>query len=166
MDRVSHDVREERRDRHLTWSAAVLAVVVVVVQVALRSENIRRLLNESIRMEGLPLTVQVQGLDDPARPWLDWPPAGESGETGMLCLRVLRQSRGEAWVVLSGRPVQVLPPEGAVVTVRDGDRVEVSSPAGEVSVLVSSVSGNIEAPLPGDWVAGSGRFEVCVVELR
>ena len=173
MERPLRDFgsEEERRaerlfERRLSWSLALLVAIVILIQWAMRSQDIRRLLNESIRMEGLPLSVEVRGLAEPARPWLDWPPSEEGVATGMLYLRVLTESRGEAWIVLNGRPVRTLPPEGAAVTVRDGDRVEVLSLDGETGVLVSGASSNVVAPKPGTWAAGRGCLEISTVEIR
>ena len=156
----------QRFERRLSWALTLLITFVALVQWAMRSSDVRRLLNESIRLEGLPLIVEVPGSAEPARPWLDLPPSDERARTGMLCLRVLGQSPGEAWILLNGTPIRTLPPEGAVVTVRDGDRVEVLSPGGEIGVLISSVSSDVMSPFPGAWARGSGRLEVCAVELK
>lgn len=161
---------EARLTRRFTACLVALAVTVACLQILLRFENVRRLLNESIRLEGVPLGRVVEGLDDPVYPWLDWQPGSSgpagAGETAVIYLRLLHEPPGEVWVLVNGRAIRAMDRDGAVIPVADGDRVEVYCPEGRVEVVVSSASPGLSAPEVGVWAGGEGRVFVTGVEMK
>jgi hypothetical protein len=159
-------VEGARLDRAFVSFLLVFIVMVALLQASLRFDSVRRLLNESIRLEGLPLGRQMEGLRDTAYPWLDWPPASEIAPTGTLYLRLLGGVRGEVWVLVNGRAVRALAADGGTVAVKDGDYIEVMSLNGPVRVVVSSVSGNVVTPAVGDHCRGQGTVFLCRASLR
>lgn len=150
--------------RRFTAFLVALLLVVVCLQVLLRFENIRRFLNESIRLEGMPLGTQVEGLPDPVYPWLDWQPGTTASAT--IYIRLLRRPAGEVWVLVNGRAVRAMDEDGAALAVRDGDRVEVLCTRGTIDVMVSSASSNLQSPPVGMWAGGSGTIFVCQARLK
>jgi len=142
----------------------LLVFIAVVLQILLRFDGVRRYLNLAIRLEGLPLVREVQGLGTPAYPWLDYTSPG--AETGTLYLRLLKKPKGEVWILVNQKAVKVLDEEGEAVTVQHDDFVEVYSRDGEVRVLVSGASPNIEFPGVGVFVSGKGTVFVGRVRLR
>jgi hypothetical protein len=147
----------------------VLIVLVVGVQILLRFEGVRRLLNMSIRMEGEALSESVPGLVEEAYPWLEWPPPDASSDAGAwatLYLRFLGEPPDEAWVLLDGRIAKRLGPEGGTVTAKSGDSIEVYSPGAEVRVLVSAATSNLLEPPLGKWVVAWERASIGPVRLR
>ncbi len=156
---------DARLDRPFVITLIAFVLLVTSLQVSLRFDSVRRLLNESIRLEGVPLGRQVEGLAEPAYPWLDWPPAGDTTPTGTLYLRLLRTVKGEVWVLVNGRAVKAIEPGGGIVTVRDGDVIEVISRS-RVDLVVSLVSSNLAAPEIGDHIAGEGVLFLCKARLR
>jgi hypothetical protein len=155
---------DSRLGRRYFYALASLVLLAAVLQILLRFDGVRRYLNLAIRLEGLPLAREVQGLGTPAYPWLDY--ASPGAETGTIYLRLLKRPRGEVWILVNQRAVKVLDEEGEAVTVQDDDFVEVYSRDGEVRVLVSAASSNVEFPGVGVFVAGQGTVLVGRVRLR
>jgi hypothetical protein len=154
-----------RSGRSFAFLLGAFLALVALLQASLRFDSVRRLLNESIRLEGVPLAQQLEGIDEPAYPWLDWPPAGDPAPTGTLYVRLLGAAEDEVWVLVNGRAVKALAGDGGPVTVRDGEVVEVMS-RGSVNVVVSWVSANLAAPAAGDHVRGEGALFLCRARLR
>ncbi len=169
--RVPDSRQEARLERRFVWGLTALILFVAILQVSLRFDTVRRFLNESIRLEGVPLVREIEGLAEPQYPWLDMPvqdagAAGQSAPTGTIYLRFLRRPKGEVWVLVNSRAVKALDKDGGTVTVRDGDFVEVLSRYGEVQVLVSEASPNVQFPGTGTWVTGSGHVLLARVRLK
>lgn len=157
--------RESRRvERRFVRFLVAFLLLVAFLQVMLRFDGARRYLNRAIRLEGLPLERQVEGLAVPANPWLDLVPGGV--ETGTIYLRLLRRPKGEVWVLINQRAVKLLDKEGGPVTVRPDDFVEVLCTSGDVRVLVSAASSNVEFPGMGVFVSGKGTVLVGRVRFR
>ena len=156
--------QDARLQRRFVCLLLVFVAFVVTLQVLLRFDTVRRYLNQAIRLEGVPLARQVDGLDQPAYPWLDLTPPGV--DTGTIYLRLTRRPKGEVWVLVNSRAVKLLDKEGGTVTVQDDDFVEVLSNSGEVRVLVSGASSNVEFPGVGIWVRGKGNVFLARVRLR
>lgn len=163
-DRAPDPKKDSRVERRFVSGLLALALFVALLQALLRFDGVRRYLNQAIRLEGLPLERQVDGLDSPAQLWLDLIPAG--ADTGTIYLRLLRRPKGEVWILVNSRAVKMLDGEGGPVTVQDGDFLEVLSQSGEVRVLVSGASSNVEFPSVGVWVAGRGNVLVGKVRFR
>jgi hypothetical protein len=147
----------------------ILIVLVIGIQISLRFESLRRLLNMSIRMEGEALSESVPGLSEEVYPWLEWPPPDSSSHDGAwatLYLRFLGEPPRVAWVLLDGRVAKRLGPEGGTVTVKSGNLVEIYSPDAEVSVLVSAATQNLLEPTLGKWVVAWERASIGAVRLR
>jgi len=167
-------------DKWLPRTAAILLCVVAVVQGLLRYEDMRTLLNESLRLEGEPLARAIAGLDRPAYPWLDsmvassdakavetdetgesGKPTGNAGKTGeaargVIYLRLLSKPKGEVWALVNGRAVKLITEDDGVLACKDGDLIEILCEKGEANVLVTYVSDNLAQPAQGVWVKGSG----------
>lgn len=156
-------------ERRFVRFAATMVVLVAAVQVLMRFEGPRRLLNRSIRLEGEALSQSVDGLNQDAYPWLEWPPpdaCGESSAWATLYLRFIGSPPKDAWALVNGRIAKRLGPGGGTVTVREGDVVEVYCPNREVSVVVSAATDNLVCPELGTWVVGSETAVLGSVKLR
>lgn len=161
--------RDNSRDDGPVRLILVLIVLLIGVQVLLRFEGPRRLLNMSIRLEGEALSESVPGLEQEAYPWLEWPPPDSSSQAeswATLYLRFLGEPPEEVWVLVNGRIAKRLGPEGGTVTARNGDLIEVYSPGSEISVLVSAATPNVLEPSPGTWVVASEKASIGTVGLR
>ncbi|MGE5580326.1 MAG: hypothetical protein ACM3WU_09815 [Bacillota bacterium] len=155
---------DSRLGRRYFYALVLLVFFAAVLQILLRFDGVRRYLNLAIRLEGLPLVREVQGLGTSAYPWLDYIAPG--AETGTIYLRLIRRPKGEVWILVNQRAVKVLDEEGEAVTVQEDDFIEVYSRDGEVRVLVSGASPNIEFPGVGAFVAGRGTVLVGRVRFR
>lgn len=156
-------------ERRVVSLAVALILFVAGLQILLRFEGPRRFLNRSIRLEGEALSQSVEGLEQDAYPWLEWPPPDASeapSNWATIYLRFLGVLPARAWVLVNGRVAKQLGPEGGSVTVRDGDKLEVYSPDREVSVVVSAATENLRVPAIGTWVVGQGTLGIGIVRLR
>ena len=111
-------------ERRVVSLAVALILFVAGLQILLRFEGPRRFLNRSIRLEGEALSQSVEGLEQDAYPWLEWPPPDASeapSNWATIYLRFLGVLPARAWVLVNGRVAKQLGPEGGSVTVRDGD---------------------------------------------
>jgi hypothetical protein len=165
--RVSRRGRSDRRDsrgfldKWVPRTIAVLLSLLALVQGLLRYEDMRALLNESLRLEGEPLLRAVAGLGRPAYPWLDTTAEAYGDEEGgpaqgVIYLRLLSEPKGEVWALVNGRAVKRITEDDGVLACQDGDLVEILCDEGEVNVLVTYVSDNLAKPAQGVWVKGSG----------
>lgn len=153
-------LRERSFETRYVRFVVTFLCVVGVIQGLLRFDDMRRLLNESIRLEGEPLSRAVAGLKEPAETWIEWPPvnAGDiaAGRVATICLRFIGRPQGALWVLVNGRAVKRLSVEDGVVSCKDGDLVEILSDKGTINVVVSSTSENVVSPKIGTWVKGKG----------
>lgn len=154
-------VDEKKVDMLLVLGGFLLLAGLIGVQIAMRSENVRRSLNATIEMEGLPLRRQVPFVEETAATWMQYPPT----PSAVIYLRLLNTPRDSAWVVLDGRPVKVLDKEGAAVAVANGVLMEVAC-ADHVSVVVTYADSAVTAPPVGRVVSGNGLVYVGVVNVR
>jgi hypothetical protein len=157
-------ISDRRLRRRFAWGLCSLIAFVLILQALLRFDSVRSYLNQAIRLEGVRLAREVDGLSGPAYPWLDL--TRPDADTGAIYLRLLRRPKGEVWVLVNSRAVKLLDKEGGAVTVQHDDFVEVLSNGGEVRVLVSGASPNVEFPCEGIWVAGTGNVFLARVRLR
>ncbi len=139
---------------------ASLLCFVAIVQGLLRFDEVRRLLNESIRLEGEPLARVMAGLREPVTPWLEsgsiWEDQDSRDAQGMVFLRLLTKPKGEVWALVNGRAIKQITQDDGAVSCRQGDLIEVFWEKGEGNVLVSAVSEKISFPTVGTWAKGRG----------
>ena len=146
-------------DRWALRTTVALLCFLAVVQGLLRYEDLRALLNESMRLEGAPLARAVAGLDRPAYPWLDAAvaePGFDGASQGVIYLRLLSKHKGKVWALVNGRAARIISEDDGVLACQDGDLVEILCEKGEANVLVTYVSDNLSQPRVGVWVKGSG----------
>lgn len=164
--RVGGRAKDDRKDsrgfldRWVPRTTVILLSLLALVQGLLRYEDMRALLNESLRLEGEPLMRAVAGLGRPAYPWLDTRAEGYDEEggpaQGVVYLRLLSRPRGEVWALVNGRAVKRITEDDGVLACEDGDLLEILCDQGEVNILVTYVSDNLAEPAQGVWVKGSG----------
>ncbi len=157
------DKRSDRGflDRWVLRTTVVLLCFLAVIQGLLRYDDMRALLNESIRLEGEPLARAVAGLDRPAYPWLDttiadFEESSDEATEGVIYLRLLSKSKGKVWALVNGRAAKLITADDGALACQDGDLVEILCEKGEANVLVTYVSDNLSQPRVGVWVKGSG----------
>lgn len=160
---VDHE-KERLVERRVTHFLAGLLIFVIAIQLAQLIPGVRSTLNTAIRLEGEPLERIVAGVDEPAYPWLDLCDPAEPA--GAIYLRLTRRPKGEVWILVNSRPVRMVDGDGGTLTIRHGDFVEILAEGGEVMVLVSSASSNVQFPGAGIWVSGQGRMLLGRVRLR
>jgi len=158
-------------DKWLPRIAVIMLCVVALVQGLLRYENMRTLLNESLRLEGEPLARAIAGLDRLAYPWLDAMVLSSDEETGeaaqgVIYLRLLSKPKGEVWALVNGRAVKRITEDDGALACSDGDLIEILCEKGEANVLVTYVSDNLAQPAQGVWVKGSGILLLSRVAAR
>lgn len=138
----------------------ILLCLLATVQGLMRNQEIRRLLNESVRLEGEPLARAVSGLTEPANTWLSWPVLSEgepqSQKVAFFYLKFIGGSDRSVWVLVNGRPQKRITREDGVVAARHGDLIEVAVESGWASIVVSDVQGHVVSPQPGTWIKGQG----------
>jgi len=145
--------------RYVRFLAAFFCVL-GIVQGLLRFDNVRRFLNESIRLEGEPLARAVTGLQDPVYTWIPWPPYDDAdvakGEVATFYLRSIGDSSAKVWVLVNGRAVKRITPEDGTFVAKNGDLIEVAVESGSASLVLSGASENVLSPEVGTWIKGSG----------
>lgn len=142
-----------------------LVFTVALVQGLLRYDDIRRVLNSAIRLEGEPLSRVVPGVEKAAYPWFDWP-FPEGAHQTFVYFRFLSEPQGKVWAIRDGRPVKEITPDDGVVTCAEGEILEVLIEKGEVRLVVSDTAPNLLFPSVSTLVSGSGRILVGAVETR
>lgn len=161
---------EQGFERRLVRLVVSLLCLVAVIQGLLRFDEVRALLNESIRLEGEPLAQVVAGLGEPATPYLEldsvWADEDGSETQGMVFLRLLAKPKGEVWALVNGRAVKQITQDDGAISCKQGDLIEVLWEKGEGNVLVSAVSDNVSFPSVGTWVKGQGILLIGRVKIR
>lgn len=166
----------EKKPRQSSFDAWYIRLLVAflcltgIIQGILRFDHMRRLLNESMRLEGKPLAQTVAGVEVPAYTWIEWPPVNErdlAGEkTAIICLKAVGNVNRDVWILVNGKAVKRLSAQDGVVMCKDGDLVELVSEKGEVNVVVSATSKNVLIPKLGTWVKGKGIILLGRVRLK
>ncbi len=141
--------------------------LVAVIQGLLRFDSMRKILNESVWLEGEPLVRAVTGLKQPFYTWIEWPPAqgASPGQVGILCLKFIGKPNKNVWVLINGQVAKRAVVEDGVVMCKDGDLIEIVAEKGQANVVVSAVSRNVLLPEAGTWVKGEGILLLGRVKL-
>lgn len=161
MDGLSRKARRRCALDDSTYTAFLVTLLcfVALLQIMLRFDSLRMILNDAIRLEGHPLSPVVQGLNQPAYTWLDWP-LGDGKDRGiaLVYLRFLRAPKTEAWILINGYVLKKATGD-TVIACADGDYIELFSQE-DITCIVSAVTDNVTFPLPGFFLSGRGKMSL------
>lgn len=159
--------REEVFDSRYFGFLLAFLFVLCVIQGFLRFESIRARLNASIWLEGQPLAVNLEGLEQPVYPWIDPLALKDPGidEAVGFNLRFIGEVNDRTWVLINGWAAKKIDPEDGVVRCKEGDLIQIIAEEGRINLVVSAVSGNTSFPQLGTWVKGKGILTLGRVKL-
>lgn len=171
------ETRKERKKQRRAQSiesgyitvVITLLCLVAVIQGLLRFDSMRRLMNESIWLEGEPLARALSGLKEPFYTWIEWPSVRSSQEstnnTGTLCIRFIGKPNKNVWILINGKAAKRIVDEDGVIVCRNGDLIEIIAEKGQANVVVSAAGSNIAHPQVGTWAKGEGILLLGRVKL-
>ncbi len=144
----------------------IFVCLVIGIQIIMRFESVRVVLNESIELEGKPLAKTLPETGQSFYPWLESVLLDECkhpSKIGFIYFRFIDEPKNDVWILLNGKTAKRITPEDCMIIGKHGDLIEITAVKGTYNIVVSGISSNILYPHVGTWVKGEGILPIGTV---